>query len=138
MGSQTNETMSRGEAGAASLTDSSVGNEQRPGFTKEASAGGTSQQPTNAFYWARIVHRALRGRYRTTAVIALAAASIGALGGWRWMGSYYRSEGMVRIASSLPPVIQETDQTRTIPMFDSFMQAQQEMVTSRTVLEESA
>jgi Mrp family chromosome partitioning ATPase len=95
--------------------------------------------PANAgFDWTRQVHRALRGRYRFTFIIASLIAVIGFSIGWEWTGLQYRSEGMVRIASVLPPVLKATDQNQAIPMFDSFIQAQQELVTSRTVLEAAA
>ncbi|HEY1922506.1 MAG TPA: division plane positioning ATPase MipZ, partial [Tepidisphaeraceae bacterium] len=50
-------------------------------------------------------------------------------------GPLYHSEGMVRIAWVLPTVLEQTDQNQPIPMFDSFMQAQQELLTSRAMLE---
>ena len=99
--------------------------------------GGSYGRPATAVDWARFVHRLLRGRYRITLIIVVVCAAGGALAGWHWTAPAYRADGMVRIASNLPAVIQETDQTRTIPMFDSLMQAQQEMVTSGPVMEEA-
>src|SRR4051812_48572903 len=85
--------------------------------------------------WSRVVRRSLRGRYAITFAVAGAAAGTGAAIGWKQTKSLYRSEGMVRIASVTPAVIKSTDQTQPIPMFDSFTQAQGELITSRTVLE---
>lgn len=85
----------------------------------------------------RSVHRALRGRYRLTIAIASLMTVIGFSVGWEWVGLLYRSDGMVRIASALPPVVKQTDQNQPIPMFDSFIQAQQELITSRSVLEDA-
>src|SRR4051812_41398436 len=87
--------------------------------------------------WARMAHRALRGRYRLTVSAMLMASTAGVIGAWKLAGPSYRSDGMVRIASALPAVIKETDQNKPIPMFDSFIQAQQEMVTSRAVLDDA-
>ncbi len=92
----------------------------------------------SGFDWMRQFHRALRGRYQFTFIIAFFIAVIGFSTGWQWAGLLYRSDGMVRIASALPPVLKQTDQNQPIPMFDSFIQAQQELVTSRAVLEEAA
>src|SRR3954463_1759999 len=104
-------------------------------LARNGEAAGGAASPNSASDWARLVHRALRGRYRFTVLLVLLAAGIGTAIAWQLAGPLFRSEGMVRIASALPAVIKETDQNRPIPMFDSFIQAQQEMVTSRAVLE---
>jgi Mrp family chromosome partitioning ATPase len=96
--------------------------------------------PTNADgSWdiARLLSRTLRGRYRLTFVLSILAAGIGAAAGWASAGPLYRSDGMVRITSTLPAVLQQTDQTEPIPMFESFMEAQQGLVTSRSLLEKA-
>src|ERR1700683_95739 len=104
----------------------------------EASSADAPLNVGNSSDVARLILRALRGRYRLTLMLALLAGTIGAAIGWFWAGPLYRSEGMVRIASALPAVIQQTDQNQPIPMFESFMQAQQELVTSRNVLDKVA
>jgi Mrp family chromosome partitioning ATPase len=85
----------------------------------------------------RILSRTLRGRYRLTLILFLLATGIGAAAGWSWAGPLYRSDGMVRITSALPAVLQQTDQNQPIPMFESFMEAQQGLVTSRSLLEKA-
>jgi Mrp family chromosome partitioning ATPase/glycosyltransferase involved in cell wall biosynthesis len=97
-----------------------------------AQASGTAPGASDI---SRLIWRALRGRYQLTILLALVAAGAGAAAGWVWAGPLYLSDGMVRIASALPAVIQQTDQNQPIPMFESFMQAQQELVTSRFVLD---
>jgi Mrp family chromosome partitioning ATPase len=103
-----------------------------PGPNAVAPAGGIG---VTSLDWARVLHRGLRGRYRLAIGLALVFAVVGATVGWRWAGPLYRSEGMVRIASAMPAVLQPTDQNQPIPMFESFIQAQQGVVTSRPVLE---
>src|ERR1700728_31881 len=83
----------------------------------------------------RMLGRTLRGRYWLTFALSLLIGGIGAGVGWFWAGPLYHSEGMVRIASALPAVLEPTDQNQPIPMFESFMQAQQELLTSRSLLE---
>ena len=51
--------------------------------------------------------------------------------GWKLCHPMYRSEGLIRIAYSLPEVYQETDQNRPMASFDTFMQSQRSLITSR-------
>ncbi len=105
----------------------------RPSESTDAELESVSAAPSGD--WTRQIHRALRGRYRITFVVTLLLSVVGFSLGWEWSGLLYRSEGMIRIASALPPVLKQTDQNQPIPMFDSFIQAQQELMTSRAVLE---
>jgi Mrp family chromosome partitioning ATPase/glycosyltransferase involved in cell wall biosynthesis len=104
---------------------------ERPSSTSAAATSGEGESMDIN----RMIYRALRGRYRLTLVLALIVGGAAAAAGWIWAGPLYLGDGMVRIASALPTVIQQTDQNQPIPMFESFMQAQQELVTSRFVLE---
>ena len=83
----------------------------------------------------RLAHRALRGRYRLAMSLAIggciAGAAIGLMAGHR----LYRATGIVRIAAARGPVMKETDQNRTMPMFDGIIQAQQEVMASRETVE---
>jgi Mrp family chromosome partitioning ATPase/uncharacterized protein involved in exopolysaccharide biosynthesis len=47
----------------------------------------------------------------------------------------YTATGLVRIASTLPTVLKDTDQNRPIPMFDGFIQAQTHVMSGREVLD---
>lgn len=84
-----------------------------------------------------LLGRTLRGRYWLTLALCLLAGAIGAAAGWHWVGPLYRSDGMVRIASALPPVIQPLEQIQPIPMSESYMEAQQQLITSRSLLEKA-
>ena len=68
MAGQNNETIGGQGSGATAPPDPSAGTAQ---------PGGNSAWPTNAIDWARLVHRALRGRYRKTVFIVLAAMGVG-------------------------------------------------------------
>lgn len=85
-------------------------------------------------FW-RIAHRSLRGQYRFALIIAgggaIAGAAIGTMLGQR----LYSATGLVRIASVLPQVMHETDQNRPMAMFDGFIQAQRELMTSREIVD---
>lgn len=79
--------------------------------------------------------RALRGRYRLALMLAAGGGIAGAVGGAIYGQRLYRSTGLVRIASSLPAVLRETDQNRPIAMLDGFMQAQRDVMTSREMIQ---
>lgn len=82
--------------------------------------------------WA-FLHRKLKGRYKLAVFLGVFTAAAGAFAGWRMTQPLFRAEGLVRIASTLPPVLVETDQNKPIPMFDSFLQAQQMTISSPPV-----
>jgi polysaccharide biosynthesis transport protein len=86
----------------------------------------------------RLLSRTLRGRYRLTFALSVVAAGIGAAAGWTCAGPLYRSDSMVRITSTTPAALQQNDQAQPIPMSDSFMEAQQGLITSRSLLEKAA
>jgi Mrp family chromosome partitioning ATPase/uncharacterized protein involved in exopolysaccharide biosynthesis len=83
----------------------------------------------------RVVRRGLAGRYRFACWMGVWTAFIGAFLGWYFSAPVYRSEGLVRIASVLPQVMEETDQNRPMAMFDAYLQAQQMLLSSRGLLE---
>ena len=49
----------------------------------------------------------------------------------------YHSEALLRIAYTLPAVMQETDQNRPMAMFDTFMLSQRLLITSRSVIDQA-
>src|ERR1700733_12468837 len=105
--------------------------DRSPGWA--AGTTGATGPSGNSTDWSRVVHRALRGHYQRTMGLAVLLGMIGAAVGWLMAGPLYRSEGMVRIASALPAVLAPTDENQPIPMFQSFIQAQQGIVSSRQV-----
>jgi capsular exopolysaccharide synthesis family protein len=86
----------------------------------------------------RIVHDSLRGRYLLAIVLGLlTGAAFGAVA-WKMSRPLYYSEGIVRIAYTLPTVLQETEQNRPLANFEQFMMSQRMVITSRRVLEMAA
>lgn len=85
-------------------------------------------------FW-RTAHRALRGRYRLVCLLATGGALVGGAIGLKSGQRLYSSSGLVRIASVLPEVMHETDQNRPMAMFDGFIQAQRDVMTSREMIE---
>jgi Mrp family chromosome partitioning ATPase/uncharacterized protein involved in exopolysaccharide biosynthesis len=83
----------------------------------------------------RMVHRSLRGRYAVTVALMIACATAGGMAGWKLGRPVYRSEGLLRIAYSLPEVMQETDQNKPLAQFDAFMLSQRLLITSRRVID---
>lgn len=83
----------------------------------------------------KMIHHALRGRYVIAVAMGIVFAAGAALGTWHFTHALYRSEGLVRIAYSMPEIFQETDQNRPMLMFDTFMQSQKLLMTSRRVID---
>ena len=54
---------------------------------------------------------------------------------WHQTKPNFTSEGLVRIAYSLPQVRGETDQNQALPMFETFMQSQKTLITSHRVID---
>ena len=60
---------------------------------------------------------------------------MGAIVGWSFSAPQYRGEGMVRIASVTPQLMEDSEQGRPMAMFDAYLQSQQILLTSRSLLE---
>jgi succinoglycan biosynthesis transport protein ExoP len=85
----------------------------------------------------KIIHGGLRGRYTIAILLGAVLGAGAACVAWRLTHLVYRSEGLVRIAYSLPEILQETDQNRPMLMFDTFMQSQKMLMTSRRVIDQA-
>src|SRR4051794_37216994 len=99
-------------------------------------SNGTALAPnhgTGAMGMLRMVHWSLRGRYHWAILLGmLTGAACGWLG-WRLGRPVYHSEGLVRIAYTLPEVTTGAD-ARTIPNFENFMQSQRMLICSRRII----
>jgi succinoglycan biosynthesis transport protein ExoP len=87
---------------------------------------GQSGQPhhdESPFVVFQRLHRLLRGRY----AIAITLAAIGALGGgiagWKSSKPRYRSEGLLRVAVSMPKKLYETETNQALPNFTGFVKS---------------
>src|ERR1700722_3717422 len=87
------------------------------------------------FNFVRHVRLALRGRYGWVVGLGILAGALCGYAGWKLGHPTYLSSGLVRIAYELPEVMSETDQNGPMQMFDTFMQSQKLLITSRQVLD---
>jgi Mrp family chromosome partitioning ATPase/uncharacterized protein involved in exopolysaccharide biosynthesis len=83
----------------------------------------------------RHIRMSLRGRYAWVIALGIVFGLLGGYGGWKLGHPAYVSTGLVRIAYELPQVLNETDQNGPMEMFDTFMQEQRLLITSRHVLD---
>jgi Mrp family chromosome partitioning ATPase/uncharacterized protein involved in exopolysaccharide biosynthesis len=100
-----------------------------------AGAGGATVPAAGAFDFKRWVTESLRGRYLLTIGLGVVCAGLFGAAGWRLAKPIYHSEGLVRIAYTMPEVMQETDQNRPLAMFETFMLSQRLLITSRRVID---
>jgi len=82
-----------------------------------------------------LVHKLLRGRYLLAIVLAFILGPIGAVAGYMAVTLEYTSNATIRIAPVLPKILFESDQNSMLPMFDSFLQTQVSLLSSRRVIE---
>jgi polysaccharide biosynthesis transport protein len=93
--------------------------------------------PPGAADMLRRVHWGLRGRYPLAIVLGIICGGVMAAVGWRIGRPIYHSEGLVRIAYTMPEVKGETDQNRPLPNYDTFMLTQKMLITSRRVIDQA-
>lgn len=82
-----------------------------------------------------IVHRALRGRYMIASVLALVLGVAGAAVGWSITKPLYVSQGWIRALPVQQRVLYETQENQMLPMFDTFVKAQADLLRSRRVID---
>lgn len=87
----------------------------------------------------RVLHWALRGRYVLAVVLGLFAGAVCGVVGYKLQRPVYRSEGLVRIAYSLPQIMGPSEQNQPLgQMFDTLLQSQRQLITSRKVIDKAA
>ncbi|MDX2148556.1 MAG: P-loop NTPase [Planctomycetota bacterium] len=85
-----------------------------------------------------MVHRMLRGRYIPLIVSAAILGGFGAVAGYFATDPLYASQGWIRMISRQDRVLYETPENQSIPMFDSFVRSQADLLRSRRVLDLAA
>jgi capsular exopolysaccharide synthesis family protein len=102
---------------------------QRPTAQAEPAA-----QPLNI---GKVIFRGLRGRYLLAISLGILLGGGAAAVAWRLGYPIYESQGLIRIANARPQVLSPTDQNEAIPMlmFDTFMQSQKLLISSRRVVD---
>ncbi|MEX0653264.1 MAG: hypothetical protein WD151_03980 [Phycisphaeraceae bacterium] len=77
----------------------------------------------------------LRGRLHWAVLLALLLGAGGAVGGYLFIEPVYRSSGLVRISPDVRGVLPDSDVTEPIRHYDSYIDAQVDLMRSRQVIE---
>lgn len=93
------------------------------------------RMPSNLGEGLSMVHRALRGRYIVVVLLALIGCAAGGYAGYKIMKPTYQSEGLLKIAYTLPQVMGPTDQNEAMAQFDTYMQSQRQIIASHRILD---
>ena len=72
----------------------------------------------------RLIHRALRGRYRLAALLAALLAAAGGTVGYFAVPAKYLSTGLVHIEAAVPVILYPTLENQVPPMFDAYVASQ--------------
>src|SRR5260221_8059019 len=83
------------------------------------------------------LHLAFRGRYFRVIALGIVFGAICGAVVWRLAKPIYHSEGLLKIAYTLPEVIQETDQNKPLAQFDTFMLSQRMIISSHRILDQA-
>lgn len=84
-----------------------------------------------------VVHSLLRGRYHWAALLGVLLAAAGAVVGYKAMPLNYRSSGILEIKPNRERVVYQSDQNGLMPMFESFIESQSQLISSPTVLQDA-
>jgi len=101
--------------------------------TRPMPQAGRITAPSRDIY--QEVLRALHGRWRLAITLGAFLAIVGAAAAYAIKVPMYRATGLIRIAYTLPQVLQETDQNRPMSMFDAYLNAQAQVLRSRSIVE---
>lgn len=82
-----------------------------------------------------LLHKYLRGRYAIAIALAVLLGPLGAAIGYVAVQLEYTSSSTIRIAPVLPKILFESDENSMMPMFDSYVQTQVSLISSRRVME---
>jgi len=82
-----------------------------------------------------LLHKFLRGRYLLAIGLAVLLGPIGAVIGYMAVQLEYTSSSIIRIEPKLPKILFESEENGMIPMFDSYIQTQVSLISSRRVME---
>jgi polysaccharide biosynthesis transport protein len=82
----------------------------------------------------RRAHQLLRGRYHWAVLLALGLTAIGSSVGYYCVHLTYRSTGLIQIKAYTPKVLYGLEESGPMPMFDTFLAGQMQMLQSPRVL----
>jgi succinoglycan biosynthesis transport protein ExoP len=112
-----------------------VGAPSHQGGALDIVAGPGPLAGPQSFDVRKFVHHALRGRYLLASFLGLLAGGAFGAAAWKLAAPVYFSEGIVRIAYTMPAVYVESENSRPIANFEQFMLSQRMVITSRRVIE---
>ncbi len=97
----------------------------------------TSEPDTQPESPLRVIHCALRGRYRVAALLALVLAATCSIVGYNATSPKYTSRGLVHVEPTLPTILYPTEESRVPPLFDAYVAAQTAYLESGRLLAEA-
>jgi Mrp family chromosome partitioning ATPase/uncharacterized protein involved in exopolysaccharide biosynthesis len=83
------------------------------------------------------IHRLLRGRYLWAILLAMILGPAGAYTGFCLGTRSYRSSGVIRIMPVVPKVMYAVDEKGSLPMYETFVDAQIALLRSQRVTEQA-
>lgn len=95
----------------------------------------SAERAGSTFDVKRWILESLRGRYLIAVGLGVVCGGLLAGVAWKFVKPVYHSEGLVRIAYTMPEVMTQTDQNAAMPQFDTFMLSQRLLITSRRVID---
>jgi len=85
-----------------------------------------------------LIARAMRGRVMLGLVVGTLLGLVAAPVGFYATKPSFESTGIVRVAQTAPKILYQSDENQTQPLFDSFVQAQADLILTRPVLERAS
>ncbi len=83
----------------------------------------------------RRIHQMLAGRYIWAILLSVLGMSLGGVGAYMSVELTYQSRGIIRIRPSMPKILYQTEASAVMPMFDSFIMDQVELMRSQRILD---
>ena len=84
--------------------------------------------------WALINDR-LQGRWIPAILVGVSLGLFLGFAGYQVTIPLYQSTGLIRIAPRISPILRDTVETGTVPLYENFVRTQARLITSRRVLE---
>jgi succinoglycan biosynthesis transport protein ExoP len=96
-------------------------------------AGSVGEAPAQVNV-VQLVHRVLRGRYLLAITLGGIGAVAGAAAGWYSQKPEYICQGQIRIQSTLPKILYDSEQTAMLPYFAGFVNTQASLLQGTRVI----
>jgi succinoglycan biosynthesis transport protein ExoP len=83
------------------------------------------------------LHRMMRGRYLWAIGCAIILGGLGAAAGFKAGQKTFKSTGQIRVMPVVPKIMYSTDEKGTMPMFETYVEAQASLLRSQRVLDKA-